>query len=93
MTMLGVVAGQIGCLFAQRDGPLRSRLSLTSNGWISYGLLLELAIVLALVYLPGVNRMFSMAALAPGWLAILPAGAAAFFLADHVRRALSARAG
>ncbi|TAK55019.1 MAG: cation-transporting P-type ATPase [Dehalococcoidia bacterium] len=91
MTLLGVVAGQIGCLFTQRDGSLRSRLSLTSNGWIRYGLVFELVLALTLVYVPGINQMFSMAGVGPVWLAVLPAGAVTFYLLDHGRRALAAR--
>ncbi len=92
MTFLGVVAGQIGCLFAQRDGSLSSRLSLASNAWMLYGLLVELALALTLVYAPGINGMFSMERVGPAWLAILPIGAALFFLIDHARRVLAAHA-
>ncbi len=92
MTLLGVVAGQIGCLFAQREGSLGNRLSLASNAWILYGLLFELALALTLIYMPGINQMFSMEGVGPAWLAILPIGAVTFFLIDHARRALAARA-
>ena len=67
-------------------GPGRT---LTSNAWIRWSLLFELAITLTLVYVPGINGLFSMEGVPPAWLAILPAGAAAFFLIDHVRRALT----
>ena len=40
-TFLGIVSGQIGCLFAQRDGPLGSRLSLHGNPWLLVGLVVE----------------------------------------------------
>jgi sodium/potassium-transporting ATPase subunit alpha len=88
-TFLGIVAGQIGCLFAQRDGGFRHRLSLLTNRWIVPGLAFELALAFVLIYVPGLNRMFSMAAINPAWLLILPAGAAVFFLFDHLRRTLA----
>jgi sodium/potassium-transporting ATPase subunit alpha len=86
-TLLGIVAGQVGCLVAQRDGPLFARLSLRSNPWIAWGLLFELSLTLALVYVPGLNRLFGMAAVEPVWLLLLPVGAALFILLDLVRRA------
>jgi calcium-translocating P-type ATPase len=89
LTFLGIVAGQMGCVLAQRDGPLRSRLDLRVNPLIAWGLAFELALALALVYVPGLNGLFSMAAVYPAWLAILPAGAAVFVLLDHGRRLLA----
>lgn len=86
LTFLGIVAGQVGCLFAQRDGPLRRRLSLVSNRWITTGLACELALALGLVYLPGVNGVFLMEAVRPVWLLVLPAGGCVFVLADLARR-------
>ena len=85
-TFLGIVGGQLGCLIAQRDGSLRARLSLTANPWIGLGLGVALTLALALVYLPGVNTVFSMTQLAPTWLVVLPLGAAIMILADHLRR-------
>jgi hypothetical protein len=86
MTFLGIVAGQVGCLFAQRDGSLVTRLSLRTNSWIGYGLLFEFGITLALVYIPGLNNLFEMTAVPLKWLLILPLGAAVFILLDLVRR-------
>ncbi len=91
MTFLGIVSGQVGCVFTQRDGSFAQRLSLTSNAWIRWGLLFELALALTLVYVPGINGLFSMEGVPPAWLAILPIGAAAFFLIDHARRIAAAR--
>ncbi len=92
LTFLGIVAGQIGCLFAQRDGPLRARLSLFSNTWIAIGLAFELVLTLSLVYVPGLNGLFSMHTVAVPWLLVLPVGAACFVFADLLRRlAISAR--
>ena len=85
-TFLGIVAGQIGCLFAQRDGRLLDRLSLFRNGWIAVGLACELALTLTLTFVPGLNGLFSMEAVAAPWLLVLPLGAAAFVLGDLARR-------
>jgi magnesium-transporting ATPase (P-type) len=86
LTFLGIVAGQIGCLFAQREGSLRARLSLFSNAWIAIGLAFELVLTLSLVYVPGLNELFSMRSVAAPWLLVLPLGAACFVLADLLRR-------
>jgi sodium/potassium-transporting ATPase subunit alpha len=88
-TFLGIVAGQIGCLVAQRDGALRERLTPHGNPLVALGLAFELALTLALVYLPGLNHLFHMAAVPPVWLLMLPAGAALFLALDEARRALS----
>lgn len=86
LTFLGIVAGQIGCVFAQRDGPLSARLSLRSNTWMAWGIVLEVTLALVLVYVPGVNGLFSMQAVSPAWLLTLPLGAATFVVADLGRR-------
>ncbi len=88
LTFLGIVGGQVGCLFAARDGPLRARLSLRSNGWVAGGLASEVALALALVYIPGLNNLFSMRPVHPVWLLVLPAGAAVFLALDALRRGL-----
>jgi hypothetical protein len=91
MTFLGIVSGQIGCLFAQRDGSLLRRLSLTSNRLVTWALAGELCFALVLVYVPGVNGLFSMSGVRPAWLLVLPCGALAFVLADQVRRLFEER--
>jgi calcium-translocating P-type ATPase len=93
LTFLGIVSGQVGCVFAQRDGRLRDRLSLTSNAWIAWGLVFELVLALVLVYVPGLNRLFSMRAVSPAWLLTLPLGAAAFIAIDLARRRISGSTG
>jgi calcium-translocating P-type ATPase len=89
LTFLGIVAGQIGCLFAWRDGSLHQRLSLRGNPWIAAGLAFEVSLVIALIYVPGLNRLFSMTAVPIFWLAVLPLGAAVFNACDLLRRRLS----
>jgi magnesium-transporting ATPase (P-type) len=89
VTFLGIVGGQVGCLFAQRDGPLLRRLSLWSNRWVAWGLAFELSLALALVYTPGLNGVFSMRAVNPAWLAAVPAAAAVFVVLDLMRRTVT----
>ena len=88
LTFLAIVGGQVGCLFAQREGSPRARFSLFTNPWIAIGLGFELALALALVFVPGVNTVFTMRAVEPEWLAAIPIGAAIMLLADTLRRAL-----
>ena len=86
VTFLAIVGGQVGCLFAQRDGNFLQRLSLTANPWVFWGLAFEITLALFLVYTPGLNHLFSMAAVEPLWLLVLPAGATAFLALDQLRR-------
>ncbi len=86
LTFLAVVGGQVGCLFAQRDGRLRRRLSLVANPWIGLGLAAELALTLALVYVPGIHTAFSMVPVPAASLLVLPIAAVTMVIADHVRR-------
>ncbi len=89
LTFLGIVGGQVGCLFSQRDGALGRRLSLRGNRWIAGGLLFELSLTLMLVYTPGLNGAFSMTNVALGWLLVIPMGAFLFVLVDALRRRMS----
>jgi calcium-translocating P-type ATPase len=92
MTFLGIVAGQVGCLFAQRDGPLRARLSLTSNRWMLIGLATEMAVLFVLIYTPGLNGLFEMESVPVTWMLLLPLGAALFVALDAARRAVAGMA-
>jgi magnesium-transporting ATPase (P-type) len=93
LTFLGIVSGQIGCLFTQRDGSLHERLSLNGNRWIVWGLLFEIGLALVLIYVPGLNRVFAMTAVSPLWLLVLPFGACLFLALDLIRRRLSEKRG
>jgi magnesium-transporting ATPase (P-type) len=86
LTFLCIVGGQVGCLVAQRDGPLRSRLSLRSNRWVFGGLVFELLLALALVYIPGLNGVFEMDSVNPVWLLSVPLSAAVLLAFDQGRR-------
>ena len=90
VTFLGIVGAQAGCLVAQRDGSLARRLDLRDNRTALLGLGFELVLALVLVYVPGLNRTFSMAALPPAWLLFVPMAALAFIIVDQARRASGA---
>ncbi len=92
LTFLCIVGGQVGCLFAQRDGPLFARLSLRSNRWVGVGLAFELAVAVILVFVPGLNGVFKMEAVKLPWLAALPVSAAVFLALDQARRMVVGRA-
>lgn len=89
-TFLAIVGGQVGCLFAQRDGAFATRLSLTPNRLVAAGPAFALALALALVYTPRLNGACSMAPVAPPWLLLVPGSAVAFLALDALRRALAA---
>lgn len=91
VTFLGIVGGQIGCLFAQRDGNFVQRLHLGGNRLIPLGLAFEIIVALVLVYVPGVNGVFSMSAVSLAWLLAIPVAATIFVLLDQVRRSISAK--
>jgi len=89
ITFLGIVAGQVGCVFAQRDGTLRARLSLASNRLILLGILAEIAALFLLIYTPGLNHLFEMDDVPLAWMLLLPLGAALFIALDAARRGIA----
>ncbi|MBI2764804.1 MAG: cation-transporting P-type ATPase [Chloroflexi bacterium] len=89
VTFLGIVGGQVGCLFAQRDGSLARRLSLRGNRLVPFSLTFELGLAAVLVYVPGINHVFSMNAVAPQWLLAVPLAATVFIAVDQIRRIVS----
>jgi calcium-translocating P-type ATPase len=88
LTFLAIVGGQLGCLVAQRSGPITRRLSFSSNPLVLIGVVFELVLAVVLVYTPGLNGLFSMEAVHIAWFAVVPAAAAIFILIDQGRRAL-----
>ena len=89
ITFLSIVGGQVGCLFAQRDGRLLQRLSLRTNRWVPAGLAFELVLSLILVFVPGLNGLFSMAAIPGQWLLVIPGAFVVFTAMDQGRRLVS----
>ena len=86
ITFLAIVGGQVGCLFAQRDGGILQRFDVRTNTWITAGLLFEIFMALILVYTPGLNGVFSMKPVDPAWLLVLAAAALVFTALDQIRR-------
>jgi magnesium-transporting ATPase (P-type) len=92
MTLAAVVATQIGNLFAQRTA-LASvfRARLPANRLLWAGIAVEIAVLLAIVYLPPLQNLFGTGDIPlEGWLFILP-WAPALLLADEGRKAFARR--
>ncbi|MCX6649094.1 MAG: cation-transporting P-type ATPase [Candidatus Bathyarchaeota archaeon] len=90
--LVGIMAGQIGNLISTRVG-LHSALKSNpfTNKWIPIGILIELALLAAVVYAPFLQPIFGTAALAPeDWLT-LSLLAPAVLLIDEVRKYLARR--
>jgi P-type Ca2+ transporter type 2C len=89
MTLASVVVTQIGNLFAQRTERLSVfRINWFSNRLVWIGIATELALVVAIVYIPMLQEIFGVAAFPlANWLFLL-AWTPALLLADEVRKAL-----
>jgi Ca2+-transporting ATPase len=89
MTLAAIVATQVGNLFAQRSERISIvRINLFSNRLIWVGIAAELALIVALVYLPPLQWVFGTAPLpAASWLFLL-ACTPALLLADEARKAV-----
>src|SRR5512139_1529059 len=92
MTLAAVVATQIGNLFAQRTTRASLfRAGLPANRLLWAGIAVEISLLLAIVYLPPLQRLFGTAGIPlEGWLFILPF-APALLLADEARKAIVRR--
>ncbi len=92
VTLSAIVLGQIGNVFAVRtDRSSTFSVGLFSNRNVNIGVLAEIAIILALVYLPPLQSVFGTAALPAGaWLYLLPVPFLLFFL-EELRKYLARR--
>lgn len=92
MALAGVVMAQIGNLFAQRtERESFFRYSLTNNPLIWVGIASEIVIILALVYLPPLQRIFDTAAFPlRNWL-FLVALSPLLLITDEIRKAIVRR--
>jgi P-type Ca2+ transporter type 2C len=90
--MVGIMAGQLGNLISTRVG-LHSALKSNpfTNRWIPIGILIELALLAAIVYVPFLQPIFGTAALAPADWLVLSLLAPAVLLVDEVRKYLPRR--
>jgi magnesium-transporting ATPase (P-type) len=86
----GVVMAQIGNAFACRyESAGRRRSSLVSNPQLLTGILVELLIILALVYLPGLNTAFQLQPLPAAYWLVLGLFAPVLFGLDRFRSVLA----
>jgi len=87
VTMAAIMAGQFGTLFATRTN-IRSTFSvgLSRNKWIVVGLIISIAILLAVIYLPFLNAIFASSPIPPLNLILLYSIAPVIILLEEVRK-------
>jgi magnesium-transporting ATPase (P-type) len=92
MTQTAIVMGQVGAGQAMRT-ERRSVFSigLTSNRFLLAGIAFELALALALVYVPGLNTVFHQAPIPWWWWVALIVWAPIVFFAEEARKTLLRR--
>jgi magnesium-transporting ATPase (P-type) len=92
MTQTAIVMGQVGAGQAMRT-ERRSVFSigLLSNRFLLVGIAFELALAVALVYVPGLNSAFHQAPIPWWWWLPLVVWAPIVFLAEEARKAVSRR--
>ena len=92
MTQTAIVMGQVGAGQAMRT-ERRSVFSigLLSNRFLLVGIAFELALAVALVYVPGLNRAFHQAAIPWWWWLVLLPWAPVVFFAEEARKAVVRR--
>ncbi|MDI6715682.1 MAG: cation-transporting P-type ATPase [Actinomycetota bacterium] len=92
MTFLAIVGTQVGVVFASRTNRASVfEIGLFSNRWIMYGIVFELIITAAIIYVPFLQRIFGTAPLGlVEWVAAFSFGVIVFF-ADEVRKWLLRR--
>jgi magnesium-transporting ATPase (P-type) len=92
MTFLGIVAAQIGTVFASRTHRASVfTVGLFSNRWVLVGIVFEIVVAALLMYVPVLARFFGMAPLgALDWLVVLTFAPVIFF-ADEARKAVVRR--
>lgn len=87
MTFLGIVGTQVGTVFASRTNRASVfTVGLFSNRWVVYGIIFELLIVVAIIYVPFIQGVFGTTALGPiEWLAAFAFGVV-IFIAEELRK-------
>ncbi|MCL5960063.1 MAG: cation-transporting P-type ATPase [Chloroflexi bacterium] len=87
MAFLGIVTTQVGTVFASRTNRVSVfQVGLFSNRWVLWGILFELVLTLALLYLPPLADFFGMYPLGlQDWLLVIWFGPVVF-LADEARK-------
>ncbi|TAK34648.1 MAG: cation-transporting P-type ATPase [Chloroflexota bacterium] len=87
VAFLGIVATQVGTVFAARTQHVSVfTVGLFSNRWVVYGIVFELLITLALVYLPPLQALFGTTGVGwPEWLLVATFGPI-ILAADELRK-------
>ncbi|MBI4493107.1 MAG: cation-transporting P-type ATPase [Chloroflexi bacterium] len=94
MAFLGIVATQVGTVFAARtERESVFRVGLLSNRWVLWGVAFELLVAAAIVYLPPLQAIFGTAALGPAEWAVAATFGPAVLLAEEARKWLARRKG
>jgi magnesium-transporting ATPase (P-type) len=92
MTQTAIVMGQVGAGQAMRtDRRSVFSVGLASNRFLLVGIAFELALAVALVYVPGLNRAFHQAPIPWWWWLALVVWAPVVFLAEEARKGLLRR--
>jgi magnesium-transporting ATPase (P-type) len=85
--MVGIMGAQLGNLFASRtDHKSAFKLTPFRNKWLFLGILSQVVIMAAIVYVPFVQPLFSTAPLTPSDLVFLYALGPGVFLLEEVRK-------
>ncbi|MHB8841743.1 MAG: cation-translocating P-type ATPase [Candidatus Aquicultor sp.] len=92
MTFLGIIGTQVGTVFATRTNRASVlSIGIFSNRWIIYGVIFELVLVAALLYVPFLQNVFGLRPLGiVEWLLALSFGVIVF-IADELRKAYMRR--
>ncbi len=92
MTQTGIVMGQVGAGQAMRtDRRSVFSIGLFSNRFLVAGIAFELALAVALVYVPGLNTVFHQAPIPWWWWLALVVWAPVVFFAEEARKAVLRR--
>ena len=92
MTFLGIVACQLGTGFAARTDYASVRaIGITSNRFLLAGMAFEIVFAAAVIYVPGLQAIFSTASLPPEFVAVVVPFPFIVWGADEIRRYLLRR--
>ncbi|MFN8188355.1 MAG: cation-transporting P-type ATPase [Gaiellales bacterium] len=92
MTMTGIVMGQVGASLAMRtDRRSTFSVGLLSNRLLLLGIAFELVLILALIYVPGLNDVFHNSPIGPWHWVLLLTFPPIVFGAEEARKALFRR--
>lgn len=93
MAFLAIVATQVGTVFAARtERESLFRVGLFSNPWVLWGVLFEILVTAAIIYLPPLQAIFGTAPLGPIEWVVAATFGPVVFLADEMRKWVARRA-